>query len=409
MATTEIHPIKATEIKAISYIINPDKTENGLFVNSFGCASEPEKAAGEFRLIRSVGTGRSTTLAQHLHQSFAPGEVTPEQAIEIGVQLAERFLKGQYQYVIATHTDKHHIHNHIVFNNVNFENGRSFEYLENRGGKAWKRLREISDELCMEHGLSVIENPEQGKGKCWFEWQQNRQGSSWKTKLKSVIDDAIMNSSSLDEFLREMDKRNVAVIYRPEHKISLKFRMREDGQEKYTRARTLGWYYEPKQLEKRIREYTLFRNGQLPYQQHTRILDTTAEQFDTAPGLKHWAEIQNMKEASRVINFLTERGIQTQEELEQRAIAEYGKRIRVVGELNQLQTKIDTLSDTITQIRTYRKYKPIQEAYQKTPFRKKFRTENAPATRFSPGPQDAISLANSSTRRSKRRGLIMTS
>ena len=378
MATTEIHAISKTLYKAIQYIVNPEKTGQGLYVNSYGCSADPAEASSSFLQIHTSGSGRGKTLAQHLIQSFSPGEVTPDEAMEIGMELAERYLKGEYQYVIATHIDKEHIHNHIIFNNVNYEKGRTFEYLENRGGQTWRTLREVSDQLCHEHGLSVVENPEKGKGKCWFEWQQNQHGQSWKSQLRALIDDAVMNSDSFDSFLREMDKRNVDVVYRPELKIALKFKLR-DGQEKYTRSRTLGWYYEPKQIEKRIRDYMILRSGVMPYRQRTKIINTKEGRFADAAGLQRWADIQNMKEASRIINFLTENGIQSQGELEAQSIAEYGKRIALVGELNQLQQQIDALSDTITTIRTYRKYKPFHDAYLDAVFKKKFQTENASA------------------------------
>lgn len=389
MATTEIHAVNKTLGKAIKYIVNPKKTEQGLYVNSYGCTSDPDEAAAAFLQIRNAGTGRGKTLAQHLHQSFAPGEVTPDEAMKIGMELAEKYLKGEYQFVIATHVDKEHIHNHIIFNNVNYDNGRTFEYLENRGSQKWKRLREISDQICQEHGLSIVENPEKGKGKCWFEWQQNKEGLSWKAKLKSLIDDAVMHSDSFANFLMEMDKRDVDVVYRPDLKVSLKFRLRE-GQQKYTRAKTLGWYYEPKQIEKRIRDYLTLRSGVLPFKQRTKIINTHEGRFLDAAGLQRWADIQNMKEASKMINFLTENGIQSQGELEEKAIAEYGKRIALVGELNHIQRQIDALTDTIAAIRTYRKYKPVHDGYLNAVFKKKYQSENASALKKYEGARDEL-------------------
>ena len=138
--------------------------------------------------MRDQGTGRSTTLAQHIIQSFAPGEVTPEQALAIGNELCERYLKDQYQYVLAVHTDHEHIHCHIICNNTNLYTHRTFETEENQGGKsvrAWAKLREISDEICKEHGLSVIEP--KGKGVSHFERDMQIQGKSWKDKLRAKI------------------------------------------------------------------------------------------------------------------------------------------------------------------------------------------------------------------------------
>lgn len=376
MATTEIHAIKSTLSVAIDYIINPDKTEEKLYVNSFGCSIENgKKASDEFEMVRKNGTGRGTLLAQHILQNFKPGEVEPEQAIEIGIQLANKLLKGEYQYVIATHIDKQHIHNHIIFNNVNF-NGKSFEYLENKGAKVWQKLRNISDELCLENNLSVVKNPEKSKGKSWWEYQQHKQGLSWKSQLKNTIDEAIMDSMDFEEFLKNLNQKNVEYIYRPELKISLKFRLKNDGQEKWSRAKTLGWYYEPEQLKKRINNFNLLKTGKLNYTQKTKVLDTSSERFKNNFGLHYWAEIQNMKEASKMINFLTERSIKNQQELEQKSIMEYGNRMLVVKELNEIQSNIDELSDTIKSLKSLRKYKPIYEAYKNALFKKKFEKEN---------------------------------
>lgn len=370
MAVTSVHPIYVTQAKSVAYIINPVKTEKGLYVESYMCSANPEKTSDDFEVIRQAGTGRSTILAQHLYQSFMPGEVTPEQAIEIGKKLAESFLKNDYQYVISTHVDKQHIHNHIVFNNVNMNNGKSWETLENRKGKAWENLRQISDTLCREYGLSVIENPEQGIGKSWYEWSQNKEGLSWKSKLKFEIDNAIMSVSNFDDFLSVCRNKNIECVYKPENKISLKFRMQ--GQERYTRSGTLGWYYEEKQIKKRIADFQLLKTGQLTYKQHTKIIATADDRYQNAKHLEKWADIQNMKEASRVINILTEKQINTPDELEQQSLNTFSQRMQLVSQLNNLQNDIDKLTDRIKDVRAYKKYKPVHDelANQAPIFRK---------------------------------------
>ena len=225
MAVTGIHSICSTLSKAIDYVMNPDKTENGIYVNSYGCSTDFEKAAEEFLSIRSHGSGKGKVLAKHIVQSFYGKEVTPEQAIQIGEELAEKFLKGKFQYIIATHIDKDNIHNHIIFNNISFEDFKSFEYTENRGGKSWENLRNASDELCREHGISVIENPQNNKGKCYYEWQQDSQGKSWKSKLRFAIDETIMESKSFDDFLDKIRAKNIECVYTPDKVIKIKFRM----------------------------------------------------------------------------------------------------------------------------------------------------------------------------------------
>ena len=129
MATTKLFAIKTTEVKALAYIANPQKTDGGRLIYTFGCSTDPAKASKDFDIVRAGGTGKSTVLSQHLIQSFKPGEITPERALEIGKELCEKFLKNEYQYFLAVHTDTDHIHLHCIFNNVSRANGKTFEQI----------------------------------------------------------------------------------------------------------------------------------------------------------------------------------------------------------------------------------------------------------------------------------------
>lgn len=202
MARTEIHPIKTILNLAIDYIINPAKTNDYELCSTYECSLHCASLDFEDEFLK--GTGRAKCLAQHMVQSFKPGEVSPEEAHRIGRELCDKFLKGNYQYVISTHVDRDHIHNHIIFNNVSLNDHKTFETLENRGANSYENLRRISDELCEEHGLSVIENPERGTGKCYYEWQQDKLGKSWKSSLRADIDSAVKQSANYEEFLSNM-------------------------------------------------------------------------------------------------------------------------------------------------------------------------------------------------------------
>ena len=189
----------------------------------------------------------NTVLSQHYIQSFKPGEITPERALEVGKELCDKFLKGEYQYFLAVHTDTDHIHLHCIFNNVSRANGRTFESNMNQGkvkDRAWKKLRDLSDEVCKRHHLSVVERPEMGKGKSHWEWDMNRQGLSWKAKLKYTIDQVVKASEDFDDLIRKCAEYGVLVEYNPDHKIDLKFMLSEQKERnpraKMTRARTLG-------------------------------------------------------------------------------------------------------------------------------------------------------------------------
>lgn len=372
MATTSVHSIYSTQAAALEYIINPEKTDKGFFVANYACSNDPKEAAVMFDNVRNkLGTGRSTVLARHIHQNFAPGETTPEEAMRIGLELCEKLFKGEYQFVIATHTDKQHIHNHIIVNNVNMINGLTLNYLSDRGKQnlLFEKIRNISDELCREHNLSVIENPELGKGQKWYEWSQDKKGLSWKTKLKYEIDCQIMRSDSFEDFLEKCRENNIKVVYNPDHKIDLKFRM--DGQEKFTRAKTLGWYYETPQIKKRIENFKRHRETAIAYKPKTKIIDTSNEKFQESKGLERWADIQNMKEASRVINILTQYNIESTDKVKSAAISASMHRAELVEELNSLQKEINSVSETIEALRIFQKHKPIIQQMKNLPDRKK--------------------------------------
>ena len=170
-------------------------------------------------------------------QSFALGEVTPEQAMQIGEELCDRYLKGDYQYVIAVHNDKDHLHCHIIFNNTNLYNGLSFTTEHNQGRRterAWAELREISDEICKEHGLSLI--APKGKGISYLERLKQQEGKSWKEKLRIRIAEVMLYSRDLADFLKNCTTAGIEYVYTPKNKYKLKFKLSGDGQQRFTRA-----------------------------------------------------------------------------------------------------------------------------------------------------------------------------
>ena len=180
-----------------------------------------------------------------------------------------RLLKDEYQYVLAVHNDHEHVHAHIIFNNVNMFTGNTFETEYNQGKKserAWAKVRKISDDICRENKLSVIENAETSKGKSHYEWDMSRQDISWKAKLKFAIDQVVKESENFEDFLLKCKAHSIEVVYNPNHKIDLKFRLA--GQQKFARAKTLGWYYEKNQISKRIDMY----KGVMSYTPKTKII-----------------------------------------------------------------------------------------------------------------------------------------
>ena len=201
MAVTKIKAIRGTLSKALAYIMNPEKTDDKMLISSYGCATET--AAQEFEWTRKIaeqqGMNPVKIIARHVIQSFDVGEVSPEIAHEIGKQFADEILGGKYEYVLTTHIDKDHVHNHLIFNAVDFVDHHAYKSYK----KIYYDMREASDRLCKENGLSVIP-PSQGKGMSYKEYTEAKRGTSWKQKLKQTIDRNIIMAKDYDEFLKLM-------------------------------------------------------------------------------------------------------------------------------------------------------------------------------------------------------------
>lgn len=375
MAVTKIHSIKSTLNVAIKYITEPHKTEEQKFVESYACNFV---FADEEMLKTQIEKGYTgKTLAFHLIQSFAPDEATPEQAHEIGKKLADELLKGQYEYVISTHVDKEHIHNHIIINSVNFETGKAFSTeLDTFRNPAWQKIRSISDKLCQEYGLSVISNPERGKGKSHYEWEQTKSGNSWKNKLKISIDECIKTAVSFDDFLQKMKELDYE-IKRGKH-----IAFRAKGQERFTRAKTIGYYYTEEQIKYRIsrrimwreqRQFTPKENSYIPRGERFIAIDGKVAESE---GLKRWAMLQNMKQASKLLNELAERGLTSPEKLHEKQIDLYDERLDIQDEIKQTENQMTDISLQLKQLRTYHDTKEINKKYKTAKDKEKFFCEH---------------------------------
>ena len=362
MATTKLFPITATERKAISYIADGSKTDNGRLISTFCCSSDPAQASRDFASVRACGTGKNKILSQHFIQSFKPGEITPERALEVGEELCEKFLKGQYQYYLAVHVDKAHVHLHVIFNNCNMYDYKTFETHEDQGSKkerAWKKLFDLSDEICKRHHLSVIQHPELSKGKKRWEWMLDQQGLSWKTKLKKAIDQVVMNSEDFEDFLAKCADYGVLVEYNPDHKIDLKFMLAEQKERnpraKFTRAKTLGWYYETEQIKGRIAQYM----GGMIYVPRIKVRQITPKAEENK-FVRDAIDRGNMKVASIAKNIITAYGVEPNQ-VRGAAMAAFIERAHLVGELNDLNAQIKDLQEKLKVLKKYRKVKHIGE------------------------------------------------
>ena len=291
MAVTKTHPIKSTLKAAIDYICNPEKTAGKLLVSSYGCAAET--ADIEFAWTRRHAIDKGTNLGRHLIQAFQPGEVTPEQAHEIGMELAREILGGRYEFVLTTHTDRNHVHNHLIFNAVSFADHK--HYHSNK--RSYHFIRRTSDRLCKEHGLSVIV-PGQDKGKSYIEHQAERAGTSYKAKLRAAIDRLLPGCHDLEELLVRLQREGY------ELKRGKYISARAPGQERFTRLKTLGADYAEDALPARMAGRA--RPSRQPKQRGGRVsllIDIQNNiKAQQSAGYRHWATIENLKRIAETSN-----------------------------------------------------------------------------------------------------------
>lgn len=362
MAYVKIFPIKATVDKAVKYILNPEKTDEQLLVSSFGCT--PETAAFEFSLTRKEAdqnvSCRDGNLAWHLIQSFKPGETDAVTAHEIGKQFADSVLKGKYEYVITTHVDKNHIHNHIVFNATSF-----VDYHKYRSGKNnIFHLCRISNRICQENGLD-ISMPNGEKGRSYKENMEYNSGKSWKAMLKAAIDKAIWSSASFEEFQIKMQQSG----YEIRQGKNLAFRAPE--QKHFTNCKTLGSYYTEEKIFYRISETRNRLKIPKNISREVRLYIDIASYISSGnrSGFEYWAKRNNLKEAAKTFNYLSEHNLLNYEDF-QNHISDMDASIQIAQEnLNQIHSDLNQQKLIRKHCTTYRALRQIiqDEKHSKNP------------------------------------------
>lgn len=358
MAVTKIKAIRGTLSKAIAYILNPEKTDEKLLVSSYGCASET--AAREFEWTRKIaeqkGMNPVRIIARHVIQSFEIGEVTPELAHEIGKQFADEILGGKYEYVLTTHIDKDHVHNHLIFNAVDFVNYHAY--------KSYKRIyydmREVSDRLCKENGLSVIP-PSQNKGMGYKEYTEAKRGTSWKQKLKQTIDRLVITAKDYDDFLRLMQEAGYEI------KTGKYISFRAEGQERFTRSKTIGENYTEERIKDRIAGRTPRRNRRQTVPKGISLIGDIQERIRLidSKGYEYKAKLTILKEAARTLNYLTENNLLQYADLEKKVEDVHSSYDRTGKELKGVEARLREVQPLIKNISNYQRLKPIYDAFQK--------------------------------------------
>ena len=369
MAVTKIKAIRGTLSKAIAYILNPEKTDEKLLVSSYGCASET--AAREFEWTRKIaeqkGMNPVRIIARHVIQSFEIGEVTPELAHEIGKQFADEILGGKYEYVLTTHIDKDHVHNHLIFNAVDFVDYHAY--------KSYKRIyydmREVSDRLCKENGLSVIP-PSQNKGMGYKEYTEAKRGTSWKQKLKQTIDRLVITAKDYDDFLRLMQEAGYEI------KTGKYISFRAEGQERFTRSKTIGENYTEERIKERIAGRTPRRNRRQTVPKGISLIGDIQERIRLidSKGYEHKAKLTILKEAARTLNYLTENNLLQYADLEKKVEDVHSSYDRTGKELKVVEARLREVQPLIKNISNYQRLKPVYDAFQKAKDKPSFKAKH---------------------------------
>lgn len=355
--------------KAIAYILNPEKTDEKLLVSSYGCASET--AAREFEWTRKIaeqkGMNPVRIIARHVIQSFEIGEVTPELAHEIGKQFADEILGGKYEYVLTTHIDKDHVHNHLIFNAVDFVDYHAY--------KSYKRIyydmREVSDRLCKENGLSVIP-PSQNKGMGYKEYTEAKRGTSWKQKLKQTIDRLVITAKDYDDFLRLMQEAGYEI------KTGKYISFRAEGQERFTRSKTIGENYTEERIKERIAGRTPRRNRRQTVPKGISLIGDIQERIRLidSKGYEYKAKLTILKEAARTLNYLTENNLLQYADLEKKVEDVHSSYDRTGKELKVVEARLREVQPLIKNISNYQRLKPVYDAFQKAKDKPSFKAKH---------------------------------
>ena len=394
-----MHVIKGQTVahtvhERLSYAINPEKTNSGQLVKAYGC--EPETAAGEMLLCKKeyetyIGRSeekKSDIVLYQIRQSFKPGEITPEKAQEIGYELAMSFTKGKYQFVVATHTDHAHIHNHIIFNSTSIDHAQKFR---NFLGSS-EAIRKISDKLCLENGLSIIEAPKQGPSH-YGKWLGDKKPISWQEKLRQTID-AVMaqKPADFDTFLKLMMESGYEV------KQGLHLAFKASGQQKFTRLRSLGEGYSEDELRSAILGKTVHTpKVKRPYRKNpdkiNLLVDIQARlQAGKGPGYERWAKVFNLKQMAQTINFLTENNITDYETLVEKTKAATDRYHELSQQIKDLEKRMAEITELKKHIINYAKTKEIYTAYRESGFSGRFYEANTEDILLHQSAKQAFSL-----------------
>ena len=390
MATTTLLQRHAGEGETIAEAIrdcldygkDPEKTESGKYISAYEC--DPATVADEFLLAKAsyaAMTGReqkkeNNVLCYQIRQSFYPGEITPKEANRIGYALAMRWTKGRHAFIVTTHTDKQHIHCHIYYNSTTLDCTRKFR---NFWGSSFA-LRRLSDRLCLENGLSIVENPKprsKGKYRNYGEWQKERKGPlSYQDRLRLTIDTVLAERpADLDEFLALMKRAGYEV--KTVRGGGISFRLTGQGQERFTRLRasTLGDGYDLQDVLAAI-EGKEKRSGHSERKISLAVDIQAKLAAGKGPGYERWAKVFNIKQMAAALAYIQDNGLTDYEQLAQKA-TEAADRFHAISEqIKQTEQAMKTNAGLKAATVQYAKTRPVFEQYKATKYSRKFLAEH---------------------------------
>ena len=367
MAITKIHPIKSTLHLAINYIVNGDKTDEQILVSTHKC--HQETAHTQFLRTRNDAGTNGTVLARHLIQSFLPGETTPEIAHQIGMELCKKILKNEYEFVLSTHIDKGHIHNHIIFNNVNMVTDKCYQ----SNKKSYHKIRYQSDKLCKENNLSVIDEFYESykkkykiNGKSWYENEQAKRGTSWKSRLQFDIDRMIKQSHDWDEFLKKMAELGYEIKY------GKHIAFKPKDKPRFTRAKTIGEDYTEERLKEHIAERVSIKTPAVKKRIGNVIDMNTNAKAKESKGYKYWATKHNLNTMAESVIFIRKHGIKSVKQLDDYIRKAADERQDLQDKVKAIDKEIQQLSSNMEQVHTVKKYRQYYKEYTASPSDKAF-------------------------------------
>lgn len=386
MATTRIMPLHIgkgrTESRAITdiidYVANPEKTDHGRLITGFQCDSRTADA--EFLLAKQqyiAATGRvrgaDDVIAYHVRQSFRPGEISPEEANRLGVEFVQRFTKGKHAFVVCTHIDKAHVHNHIIWSAVNVDCDRKFR---NFWGST-KAVRQLSDTICIENGLSIVENPKP-HGKSYNKWLGDQAKPSHRELLRVAIDNALAQKpANLDALMKLLQASGCEMSKRGKS-----YRLKLPSWDKVARLDSLGDGYTQDDL-------VAVLSGQKEHMPRKKtvsiaepqgvnlLVDIQAKlQAGKGVGYERWAKVFNLKQMAKTMNYLTEHNLLDYAVLEEKAAAVSNRHRELLAQIREKEKRMTEIAVLRTHIINYSKTRDVYVSYRKAGYSKKFLAEH---------------------------------